>query len=1095
MQYRPLSVLAAVVAMLCADATSRAMAAEGWYRQPALHGDQIVFASEGDLWICRVDDEDAETPIPAYRLTNGDGEESHPVFSTDGTMIAYAAQYDGNTDVYIMPVTGGAATRLTFHPGDDIPLSWSPDGAHVFFRSARAQPNQRPELWRTHRGGGMPERMPIGECTMARFSSTGSRYVFTPWSNETWNWRGYRGGTAPDIWIADRDAETAVRLTNDPANDLFPMWLMGRVFFLSDRDGAFNLYSKRSAGTELQARTHFAEQQADPTAIEGFAMRWPSADAARRGTRIVFCQGGALALFNAEDDSIRRLNVRLTGDRAASRPRVVDGAESIDSIALSYDGAAIAIETRGELLWHDRMAGTTRQLTRSSGTRERGVTITADDALYFVTDQPGDQQIGWMQPLEGDSTPRLLTTDREAWLFPPVVAVESGLVAFGDHTMRLHILNPADLIPRLVDRSEAGEITDYRFSPDGRWLAYAKPMPNGLSSIWLYSVETTRTFPLSDGRSSDFAPRWDPSGAYLYFLSNRHLDPMMGQIDTDHVYAETTCVQAIMLAASTPPPMAAAAIRAEMDLWTWSLPELARADAAPIQVTTEGIASRRVRLPFEPGTYLALEAMPGGVLAVRGSTPTLLGDDSEYGALLAWSPLTGEVEPVAETVGGLTIAPAHTAVAWDDGEAVHVLELPIGDEPEVVDLGDLSVRVNVAEEWTQIFNEAWRLQRDFYWAPNHAGVDWEAMRTKYASRLDRIGTREELNRLIGAMIGELQSSHAYIGGGDRHAHLEADAHRVGMLGIDLEFSGGFAVITRILPRADWSPGLESPLDYPHLGVSEGSVLLAVNGEPMQFGVNLHAMLQGQAGRDVTLRVADDTARTNERVITVRAIEDETMLRYVDWVERNRAYVEAQSDGAIGYVHIPDMGGMGLSFFSRQFFPQHDRSALVIDVRNNRGGFVSQMIIERIARPLVAFAQPRYGRTFRYPEYAPHAHLVTLIDQHAGSDGDIFPSVFRAMNLGTLIGTRTWGGTIGIRGDKPFVDAGMSTQPEFAWWDWTGWALENIGVSPDIAVRLTPDDRRAGRDPQLDAAIEHLQQELQRDPKALPAVPGYPGGSR
>ena len=534
-----------------------------------------------------------------------------------------------------------------------------------------------------------------------------------------------------------------------------------------------------------------------------------------------------------------------------------------------------------------------------------------------------------------------------------------------------------------------------------------------------------------------------------------------------------------------------------MDLRTWADPSAFRGEDEPIQVETEGIAARRVRLPLPPGTYAALEAMPGGVLALRASAPTLLGDDAaaESGTLLAWSPIANDVETIAENVAQLTMSPAGAVAAWTDGHAVHVLELPPGGAPEAVDLGDLSVRIDVREEWAQIFAEAWRLQRDFYWAPNHIGIDWAAMRAKYESRLPRVGTREELNRLIGAMIGELQSSHAYIGGGDRHAHLEADDHGVGLLGIDLAFDGAFAVIERILPRHDWSPGLESPLAHPHLGVREGNVLLAVNGAPMAFGTNLHALLQGQAGRDVTLRIADDTARNNERVITVRTIADESMLRYVDWVERNRAAVHAASDGALGYVHIPDMGGMGLAFFSRQFYPQHDRRGLVIDVRNNRGGFVSQMIIERLARPLIAFAQPRYGRTFRYPEHAPHAHLVTLIDQHAGSDGDIFPAVFRAQKLGTLIGTRTWGGTIGIRADKPFVDAGMSTQPEFAWWDWTGWALENVGVMPDIVVPLTPDDRRAARDPQLDAAIEHLMQELARDPKALPEVPAYPGGQR
>ena len=436
-----------------------------------------------------------------------------------------------------------------------------------------------------------------------------------------------------------------------------------------------------------------------------------------------------------------------------------------------------------------------------------------------------------------------------------------------------------------------------------------------------------------------------------------------------------------------------------------------------------------------------------------------------------------------------TALPLESSYPTEEGFAV----VAIGgedQEPRPVEVSSPRLRVDVRAEWRHIFQEAWRLQRDFYWAPNYVGVDWDAMKTKYAALLPRVGTRAELNDLIGEMIGELGTSHTYVWGGEPHDKIEPVS--VGMLGADVEFDGGLFRITRILPRLSWDEKLASPLAAPYLGVQEGDAILAVNGVALNPRSNLYDLLQDQAGKTIRLTLAKGPDDRNPRTIEVKALASERPLRYAAWVEMNERFVREQSDGGLGYLHIPDMGGGGLVAFSRRFYPQIEKQGLVVDIRDNGGGFVSQMIIERLNRTVWAFMKPRHGRTERYPQKSLYGHMVVLIDQFAGSDGDIFPESFRLNDMGPLIGTRTWGGVVGIRGDKPFVDFGLSTQPEFAWWEpRRGWSLENSGVRPDIEVVITPQDRTAGRDPQLEKAVEVLLGKLETDPKELPPAPPWP----
>lgn len=1076
----------------------------GYYSQPALHGQRLVFVCEGDLWTLTLPEQPDGAPLVAHRLTSSDGREANPQISPDGRWLAFSAQYDGNTDVYVMPLEGGAPVRLTFHPSADVPLGWQPDGRRVYFRSARHHPLGRTELYEVSVSGGMPERFGFGECSQLALSATGKRFAFTRWSNENWTWKRYRGGTAPEIWIGNFAEETFTQLTDDPASDLFPMWILGRAYFISDRTGTANVFSDNPRGGDLKQHTFFAASDDDPTAIDGYDVRWPSSDAQLQGRRIVFTQAGALALLDVTNDRVTRLDVRVASDRVAARQRFADPVKAMTSFGVSPDGRTLLIEARGEVLAIDLDSGESRQLTRTSQAREWGASFIDADRIVLITDEPGEQQLA-IVPADASEGPGLVTQDREGWLFPPRSSPDGQYLAYADQSMRLHVVNLQTLGQQLVDRAEGGEITDYRFSPDSQWLAYTRPEANGYAAVHLYALRTGRTFQISHPLHLDHSPRWDPAGKYLFYLSERHFDPLLGGFDMEHVYPRSTRIVALPLAEDTPPPVPALARRAEFDLEAWANGGASEGDAEegdviepidapaqaapPMRVQTDNIGAREFVLPIPPGDFRALEVAPGMLYFVEQSLAGLTSDESETGGgvLHRYNLVEEEGAALLEGVQEYAISGERDLIVARVADGFTRFALPAA-KPEKLQLDHVRLRIDAPAEWAQILDEAWRLQRDFYWAPNMVGVDWPAMRTKYESLLPRVATRDELTDLIGQLIGELGTSHTYIWGGERYDRAEPIP--VGLLGIDIDADRG-ARIARILPAPGWD-GSASPLAAAHLDVAEGSFITALDGQPVGPQTNIYDLLQGQADRAVRLTVADDAAGANARTVEVETIGSEVALRYEAWVEGNRRYVHEQSGGTIGYLHIPNMGGDGLQSFSRQFYPQSSKSALIIDVRNNGGGFVSEMIIRRLAATVHAFSQPRHGATTRYPSRGLHAHMACLIDQHAGSDGDIFPAMFRARGLGSLIGTRTWGGVVGIRGDKPFVDMGLSTQPEYAWWDATGgWTIENRGVSPDIEVDITPSDRLTGSDPQLDRGIEVLLQQLLADPKQLPEHPPYP----
>ncbi len=1127
---RTLAIAAILCSHLClADAGAPPLPAapgRGYAMHPAVAGDRLVFVADGDLWTASLAG-DLSKPIQAARLTSGTGMETAPVLSPDGSMVAFLADYDGTPEVYAMPTLGGSPRRLTFHPAVERPLAFTADGARVIYRSDRANPLGRDELWSVPVAGGPSKPLGFGEGSLAAVDPETGRIAFTPWSNESWNWKRYRGGTAPDLWLADAEGKTFARLTKTAENELFPMWVQGRVWFLSDADGRMNLCSVAADGSDRKQHTHYGTKDLEP--------RWAKSDPARGGTRVVCTRGADVVLFDAKDGSERTLDLRLVGDRFLDRLRQRPPAEGLTGFSLAPEASALLLESRGEFLVlpmgtdpGHRALGSFQVPARGT-TRERGAAWLSEDRIAYITSQDDGDALVVRDLQDTESGEETLATS-EAWMLDPVASPDGTWVAFGDKTGLLKAVNVASGEAVEVDRSVNGVIRDMRFSPDGAWLAWCRPLSNGLGQIVLRNMASGATQVIGNGLTNDGSPRWDPAGAYLYFLSDRHLDPVMDTVDLNFANVDTTTVCAVSLQAGTPPPDAADAEDAGMDLHKWAtgrrsgwmhptggagqdddhdgekdgdaeaLEDASKAtppqsddagdepghsaeDRTPVVVELDGISDRVAVLPIEPGTFGGMEAVPGALVlgreSIHGVNENVWPEPpmGQAGTRLErFDILQGKSMPLSERpIVAWTMDDRATHVASWDGQHLALHGVSGGDAVQLP-LEGLSIEVDPRQEWRQMLDEAWRLQRDFFWRADMGGVDWAAARQMYLPIVDRVGTRQELNDLIGQMSGELGNSHVYIGGGEEFRKPEAST--IGTLGADVEQAQGGWRIVRVLPDCSAMGGPASPLAAPFRHVKPGEFIVEVDGRPVAPDQDLGALLVGRADRVTMIGLAKDPDGTDARTVQITLPSSEAELRYLDWVETNRRRVAERSGGRLGYLHVPDMDSAGITAFTRGFFPQTDRDGLVVDIRNNGGGYVSPVLVERLMRRPWSYSVPRDGRTETNPSRTMAGPVAVLIDQNAGSDGDIFPQTMREVKVGTLIGTRTWGGVVGIEGDKPFVDGGMATQP--GWGHWTpsrGYAVENQGVAPDIEVEITPADRAAGRDPQLEKAIETLQGQL------------------
>jgi tricorn protease len=1072
--------LAALAAVFCLLLVGRAPAAEEarLLRFPTIHGDTVVFTYAGNLY-----------GVPAAggiarRLTSDAGFEMFARFSPDGKQLAFTGQYDGNTEVYLMPAEGGIPRRLTYtatlHRDDvadrmgpnNIVLGWKHDGKHVLFRSRMRSFNDFiGQLYTVSTDGGLPEQVEVPRGGFASFSPDDSRLAYNRVFREFRTWKRYRGGMADDIWVYDFKTKKTEDITNNAAQDIIPMWHEDRIYFLSDRDDLkrMNLYVHNTQDKTTKRLTDFRD----------FDIKFPSL-----GDRaIVFENGGYLYVLDLATSRLRKLTVYIHDDLNTGRGGLRDVSKNVTGFDVAPDGKRALFCARGEVFTVPAQHGPTRNLTNTSGVHERNAVWSPDGKwIAYISDASGDDEVH-VAPQDGSESARQVTTGADTYKYRPVWSPDARKILWSDKKNRLQFVDVASRQVTLVDQAKKWEIRDYVWSPDSKWIAYARPEMDSLQKIWLYSVEHKKNYAATGGWYEATNPCFSGDGKYLFFVSERDFNPTYGQTEFNHIYQDMAKVYLVTLARETRSPFE------PQDDEVGAKPAAAAAPAGPIavKVDPDGLEDRVLALPIPASNYSRLHSVGGTVYYLRHG--------SKDGATQLQSfDLANRKETGHGAVNGYAIsADGKKMLVSKDGQ-YGIIDLPHGPANigEPLRLSGLEMNLDRHAEWRQIFAECWRQERDFFYDPGLHGVDWKAVRAKYEPLVAHVQHRDDLTYIIGEMIAELNIGHAYVGGGDVP---EVRRIATGLLGAEVrrDPETRYFQITHILKGANWDRGLRSPLTELGVDVKEKDYILAVDGRPVNEVQNIYELLVNKAGKQVTLKVNTRPEVKGARTVVVTPIDDESHLYYYDWVEANIKKVSDATDGKVGYLHVPDMLQEGLNEFVKHFYPQLTRKALIIDIRGNGGGNVSPMLIERLRRQAAMIGIARNGQPEVNPEGTFYGPMVCLMNEYSASDGDIFPYRFKYYKLGPLVGKRSWGGVVGIRGSLPLLDGGMLMRPEFSRYDLAGktWIIEGHGVDPDIVVDNDPAREFAGIDDQLNRAIALAKELLKKGEKDLPGVPPYP----
>jgi len=1101
---RPVALL--LVALAAAAAPASAAAADplpdGFYRYPSIGGGTIVFASEGDLWKVPA------TGGVALRLTAHEGEERFPRLSPDGRLIAFTAQYEGNDDVYVMPVSGGEPVRLTFHPASDQAIGWTPDGK-VLFRSRRDHPHGDYRVYTIPPTGGIPQMIPLEPAAWVSFEPGGSRIALQKIGLEFHNWKRYKGGEAEDIWVGTLSPLAFTEVTRYDGKDAFPMWAQdGRIYFVTDRWGRPNLASMLPDGSDVRRLTRF----------DDYDVRWPSMG----DGKIVYQHKMDLWVYDLATGRNELVPVQLPSDRLQVRERFVEPLPTLRSWSLSKDGERIALEARGDaFVARTRKKGLIRRITESSLARTRTPAFSPDGKTIAAwTERDGEEQLV-LHAADNGAPPRVLGSVPPGWHFAPAWSPDGKSIAWGDEKHKLYVSDAATGAITLVDGSD-WEISHYFWSPDSRYLAYAMDLPSLVGQVKVWDAQTKKAYAVTDPAYNSFAPAWDPKGRFLFFLSDRFINPYLDRSEARFIVDEATIPFVLALQADAALPFAP---RGDVDPQKPEEKKEEKADEAkakgakageakgarseekvePIRIDFDGLADRVVQVPVAPGNYTALRAVGGKLhwlrFANRGMMPPGDDADDEPGRDLVTYDIEKEkLSTVTSGVRDYAVSTDGKVLVYRTKDGFVRLEGGATEAPKdeaakdaKVDLSGWTVRIDPRGEWKQMLHEAWRLQRDFFYDPKMHGVDWDGVWRQYGPLADRISSRDDLADMLGEMFGELNVGHAYHGGGDlRRGKMVG----TGLLAADLDYdpASGFWRIRKIY-RGDYpDPKVSSPLARPDLRVKPGQWLVAIDGRPLVKGEDYLRRLANRAGQEVELSIADAPKVEGARRVVVKAVDNDTPIRYATWIRETREYVDRKTNGQIGYIHLYDMDGRGLQQFARDFPPQWSKRGLIMDDRWNHGGFVAPMILAHLDRKILAVGGTRQGGPVdTTPSHAFHGYMVTLINRQGGSDCETFAQGFKDFKMGPVVGTRTWGGWVGIRGDKPLRDGGMITQPEFGGWDPKGraWIIEGHGVDPDVTLDLGPDGFLGGQDVQVDYAIDAILKEIAKDPRDLPPPPPIP----
>ena len=1076
---KPTLIVLLIVLLFCLTNNNISAQETKLMQQPALSDTQIAFVYANDLWVANRDGSNPK------RLTIDEGVESSPIFSPDGTMIAFNAEYDGNSDVFIVSAKGGVPKRLTWHPYNDLVRDFSPDGKSVLFASRRnSHTNRYFQLYTVSVNGGATKQLDIPNAFWASYSDNGSYIAYTPIFDAFTQWKHYRGGRISRIWVYDTNNHKVVEIPKPQggSNDTQPQWIGEEVFFRSDRDGEFNLFSYNTNTKAISKHTNFID--------------FPVVNAKAYKNAIIYEQAGTLHIYDTASKTDKKLTLNITTDLLELRERYVSGQRYVRSGHISPSGARVVLDFRGDIVTLPAKKGDVKNITQTTGVHEKFPAWSPDGkSIAYFSDASGEYTMHVQNTTNG--TIKNINLKGTGFYANLHWSPDSKKVSYVDNGRNLYVTTIGSQKTIKIaqdDQFFPGDIRDLfsDWSFDSNWIAYTKIIDTNFEKAYLYSLSENKSYELTDGLSNVTQPTFDSSGKYLYLTASTDAGPLVNWFDQSNIDKRLTMsLYAITLQKEVVSPL-----KKDNDEEKGSVEEKNAGDKESkskkdtdsatklLKIDWDGIQNRMLALPIDPGVYGNLSSVKEGELYYVSSS-----FDSQDSKMYKFTFDKKEAEELL-ALNFYEVASGGKKMFYNSGRSWYVSDLGKKSDDGPLNLNSISVKINPKEEWNNIFHEAWRVNRDYFYDPGMHGVDWDAMKAKYEPFIAHASCKDDLYRVMQWMFSELAVGHHRFGS-DGDQLSSPDRVAGGLLGADYRVKNNRHQITKIYGGLNWTPDLRSPLTEPGVAIREGDYIIAVNGKNISGTSNLYSFFENTANTLVTIKVSSNADGSNARTYEVTPLRTEWAIRNRDWVEGNMKKVHEATNGDVAYVYVPNTTVAGFEYFKRYFYPQANKKAIIIDERYNGGGSLADYYIDILKRPLQAYWNFRYGNDLKSPSASIQGPKVMIVDETAGSGGDYLPWMFRKFKMGTIVGKRTWGGLVGVLGYPEFIDGGVVTAPNVAFYTENGFRVENEGVPPDVEVEQLPELVIKGQDPQLDKAIEIVIKQLKENPPKKLARPAYP----
>jgi tricorn protease len=1038
-------------------------------RFPDINRNLVAFVYAGDIWTVDADGGEAR------RLTSDEGLELFPKISPDGKWIAFSAQYAGNRQVFVMPAEGGVPKQLTYYNSvgmmpprggfDNVVLDWTPDSKNILFRSNRTEFGERNGKYFTvNIEGGSAKPLPIVNGGFATFSPNAAKLCFTPVDREFRTWKRYKGGRATELWIYDLENNTSEQMTDFAGSDQWPVWDGENIFFASDRDLKLNIYSYNTITKETEQITDFST----------FDVMWPSG----QNGQLVFENGGFLYKTDLQTGETEKITININFDNKNRIPYFKNVKDNIHSYAVSPTGKRALFDARGDIFSVPAENGITENLTKTQGIREIYPSWSPNGKyIAYYSDATGEYEI-YLLENKKDAQPEKVTSGSSAWKYDNEWSPDSKYLLYSDRTLNLKLFNVEERKEIIVTGAADNEIRDYSFSPDSKWVIYSKESDNGQSAVWVYNIESKQNHQLTSDSFNDFSPVFSEDGNYVFFLSNRDFNLEFSSFEFNYIYNNATRIYGMTLQKDGPPLFKD---KNDVEPVKENEPENGEEkqnennqkedESVEVAIDFDGLQNRVVALPMGTGNYRNLSPVEGGLLYIEGNK------------LHKYSIAEEESTELMDNVRQILVTADKKSMLYRSGRDFGIVAIKAGIKPGdgKLDLEDLEMKIDPVKEWNQIFSDGWRIFRDYFYVENLHNVNWEQVKENYSQLLPYVGHRADLDYILSEMVSESNAGHAYVNWGDFET---VDRVEGGLLGARLEEdkTAGRFRIAKIYDGENWNDARRSPLTEQGVDVKEGDYLIGINGEEIKTGENPYNYLENLADELIEITVSANAHGSNPRTLLIKPIKSELEIMYLTWVNERRQMVEELSDGRIGYIHVPNTSYEGNRELFRGMYAYHDKDALIIDDRYNGGGFIPDVMTDLLDRKTLSYWNRNGLNPMKTPGIAHDGPKVMLINGYSSSGGDAFPYYFRKKELGKLIGTRTWGGLVGISGNASLIDGGSISVPRFGVYNEEGeWIIEGVGVYPDIEVFDRPEELAKGNDPTLEKAVQVLLEELEQNP--------------